>query len=275
MKLSTPVPTRGFALSALAIVAVFGSVACGVVYPEVQTPLRTPPPGFSLAPPPPDDLLYLRFEGADVPPRTVDGRAWDEGGGAPDPFAKLIVNGKEIIVTPVESDTLRPKWADQVRANYRIARGSAVRVEVWDRNAIKSRPICTEAISDLHGKVDTEHPLEIDCESGARVRLIVEPAHGRFGIGLYYELHTEGAYVTRVLAESPARRADLAAGDEIQRVQGLDVRTMEEGKLQSLINANASLGIEMTVRRGETPPRKITLKDGAIYPVIGEPVGVE
>ena len=29
---------------------VFGSVACSAVYPEVQTPLRTPPPGFSLAP---------------------------------------------------------------------------------------------------------------------------------------------------------------------------------------------------------------------------------
>ncbi|HEX6271528.1 MAG TPA: PDZ domain-containing protein [Polyangiaceae bacterium] len=275
MNLSTPVPARGFALSAVSLFAVFGSLACGVVYPEVQTPLRTPPPGFPLAPPPPDDLLYLRFEGADVPPRTVDGRAWDEGGGAPDPFAKLLVNGKEIIVTPVDSDTLRPKWADQVRANYRIARGSAVHVEVWDKNAIKSRPICKEDIDDLHAQVNTEHPLEIDCESGARVRLVVEPAHGRLGMGLYYELHTEAAYVTRVLAESPARRAGLVAGDEIQRVQGQDVRTMEEGKLQSLVNANASMGVEMTVKRGEAPPRTIKLKDGAIYPVIGEPVGVE
>src|SRR5215213_6772759 len=75
------------ALSALCFT--FGSAACGVVYPEVQTPLRTPPPGFALVPPPPDDLLYLRFEGADVPAKTVDGRSWDDGGGLPDPYAKL------------------------------------------------------------------------------------------------------------------------------------------------------------------------------------------
>jgi hypothetical protein len=254
----------------------FGYSACGVVYPEVQTPLRTPPPGFSLVPPPPEDLLYLRFEGADVPARTVDGRAWDEGGGAePDPYAKLLVNGKEIIVTPVDSDTLRPKWAEQVRANYRIKQGSAVRVEVWDKNPIKARPICTEDIDNLHSEVSTEHSLEIVCESGARVRLVVEPAHGRLGLGLYYELHTEGAYVTRVLEESPARRAGLAAGDEIRQVQGQDVRTMEEGKLQSLINANASIGFQMTVQRGDGPQRAVKLRDGAIYPVMGEPVAVD
>jgi hypothetical protein len=261
------------ALSALCFT--FGSAACSVVYPEVQTPLRTPPPGFALAPPPPDDLLYLRFEGADVPAKTVDGRSWDEGGGLPDPYAKLLVNGKEIIVTPIDSDTLRPKWAEQVRANYRIRRGSAVKVEMWDKNPIKSRPICTEDIDDLHGQVSTEHPLEIDCESGARVRLVVEPAHGRLGLGLYYELHTEGAYVTRVLEESPAKRAGLVAGDEIQRAQGQDVLKMEEGKLKSLINANASVGVELTVKRGEAPARTVKLRDGAIYPVLGEPIVVD
>jgi hypothetical protein len=258
-----------------ALCFLFGSLACGVVYPEVQTPLRTPPPGFALQPPPPNDLLYIRFAGADVPPRTVDGRQWDDVGGAePDPYAKLIVNGKEIIVTPVDSDTLRPKWAEQVRANYRIKKGSTVRVEMWDKNPIKSRPICGEDIDDLHDQVTTEHPIEIDCDSGARVRLVLEPAHGRLGLGLYYELHTEGAYVTRVLEESPARRAGLAAGDEIQVVQGQDVLKMEEGKLQSLINANASLGVAMTVKR-DNQTRQVTIKDGAIYPLVSEPVAVD
>jgi membrane-associated protease RseP (regulator of RpoE activity) len=259
-----------------ALCFVFGSAACGVVYPEVQTPLRTPPPGFSLVPPPPDEVLYLRFAGATIPPKTVDGRQWDSGGGAaPDPYAKLLVNGKEVIVTPVESDTLRPKWEEQVRANYRIKKGSAVKVEVWDKNAIKSRPICTENIKNLHDEASTEHTFEITCESGAVVELVVEPAHGRLGLGLFYELHTEGAYVTRVIEESPARRAGLAAGDEIQKVQGQDVREMEQGKLQSLINANATLGVELTVKRSEGAPRQVKLRDGAIYPLVGEPVAID
>jgi membrane-associated protease RseP (regulator of RpoE activity) len=257
-----------------ALCLVFGSLACGVVYPEVQTPLRTPPPGFALQPPPPEEVLYLRFAGATIPRRTVDGQQWDSGG-APDPYAKLLVNGKEIIVTPVESDTLKPKWGEQVRANYRIKKGSAVKVEVWDKNAIKSRPICTEDIKNLHEEVSTEHPLEITCESGALVELVVEPAHGRLGLGLYYELHTEGAYVTRVIEESPARRVGLAAGDEIQMVQGQDVRQMEQGKLQSLINANAALGIDIVVKRGDAPPRALKLKDGAIYPLVSEPIAID
>jgi S1-C subfamily serine protease len=95
------------------------------------------------------------------------------------------------------------------------------------------------------------------------------------GLGLYYELHTEGAFVTRVIEESPARRAGLSAGDEIQVVQGQQVPTMEEGKLQSLINANASVGIDMTVKRGEGPARSIKLRDGAVYPVVGEPVAID
>jgi hypothetical protein len=253
---------------------VFGSVACGVVYPEVRTPIRTPPPGFALVPPPPEEVLYLRFEGASIPKRTVDGREWDNVGGAPDPFAKLLVNGKEIIVTPIESDTLSPKWGDQVRANYRIRRGSAVKVEVWDKNPITSHPICTEKVDNIHGEANTEHPFEIVCESGARVRLVVEPAHGKLGLGFYYELRTEGAAVTRVLEESPARRAGLATGDEITRVQGQEVRTMEEGKLQSLINANASTGVEMTIKR-DGQERQVKLRDGAIYPLVGEPVAID
>lgn len=260
---------------ACALCFLFGSVACGVVYPEVQTPLRTPPPGFSLAPPPPDDLLYLRFQGAVIPAKTVDGRDWDSSGGtAPDPYAKLLVNGKDVIVTPVESNTLHPKWGDQIRANYRIKKGSAVKVEVWDKNPINSHPICTEDVDNLHEEVSTEHTLEIRCESGARVELVVEPAHGRLGLGFFYELQTEGANVTRVFEESPARRAGLAPGDEIVAVQGQDVKTMEEGKLQSLINANASIGVEMTVRRGGQS-RPVKLKNGAIYPLVGEPIAID
>ena len=252
------------------------ALGCGVVYPELSSPVRTPPPGFTLEPPPPNDILYLRFEGAEIPARTRDGRQWDSlGGAAPDPFAKLFVDGKEVIVTPVQSDTLAPKWPDQVRANYRIRRGAALRLEVWDSNPINHQPICVKELANLHDEASTEYPFEINCESGAIVRMVVEPARGRLGLGLYYELHTERAFVTRVLQESPARRAGLAQGDEILSVQGKPVATMAEGELQSLINANASLGVEMSVLRRDGVKRQVKLKNGAIYPVIGEPIGVE
>jgi hypothetical protein len=247
------------------------------VYPEVASPLRTPPPDFHLAPPPPTDLYYFRFAGADIPSKTRDGRQWDSvGGSAPDPYAKLIVNGKDLIVTSVQSDTIRPTWPDQDRANYRIEPNDDLKVELWDSNPLNNHPICHERVPSFAEFLSKDEPyLEIECDNGGRIRLIVEPAHGRLGLGLYYELRTGEAVVTRVLAESPASRAGLHAGDEILRAQDQDVKSMEEGKLQSLINANSALGVKLQVRLGESAPREVTIKDGAVYPVAGEGIPLE
>lgn len=249
---------------------------CGAVFPEITPPLRTPPPGFELSPPPPPDVFFIRFGGADIPKKTRDGRQWDStGGGAPDPFAKLLVNGKELILTPVESNTLRPTWPDQDRGNYRIPAGSTLRVELWDSNPLTSHPICAETLPRLDAREREDSVLEIECDNGGRVRLVLEPAHGKLGLGLSYELRTEQAFVTRVVKESPAGRAGLAPGDRILAVEGQDVATMEEGKLQSLVNANASTGVKLSLLGADERRREVTLRDGAVYPVVGEGVAID
>jgi hypothetical protein len=252
-------------------------VGCSAVYPELTPPLRTPPADFRLEPPPPPDLYYSRFMDAEIPTRTRDGRKWDAvGGEAPDPYAKLLLNGKELIVTSVQGDTLRPTWPDQERANYRFRARDTLQIEVWDSNALNNHPICTEKVPSLSEFVGGDEPyLEIVCDNGGRVRLIVEPAHAKLGLGFTYELRTEQAYVTQVLAESPAARAGLRAGDRILAAQGQKVATMEDGKLQSLINANSSGGLKLTVEGESGGVREITLKDGAIYPVVGEGIRLE
>ena len=264
--------TRVLSLSLL-----IGTASCSAVYPELSSPLRAPPPDFRLEPPPPSDLFFFRFAGADIPTKTRDGRHWDSvGGEAPDPYAKLIVNGKDLVVTSVQSDTIRPTWPDQERANYRIGPSDELKLELWDSNPLNNHPICRERVPSFQDFVKTDEPyMEIECDNGGRVRLVVEPAHGRLGLGLSYELRTEQAVVTRVLAESPAARAGLHAGDEILRAQGVEVKSMENGKLQSLINANASLGVKLEVRLGDSAPREVTLRDGAVYPVAGEGVALE
>jgi len=259
---------RTFLLSACCL---FG---CSAVYPELTTPLRTPPADFRLVPPAPPDVFYFRFAGADIPTRTRDGRKWD-GGEAPDPFAKLILNGKDLIVTSVESDTLRPTWPDQDRANYRFRASDVLKVEVWDSNPLTNHPICTEKLPSLHEFIQGDEPyLEVECDNGGRVRLIVQAAHARLGLGFWYELRTGQAVVTRVIGESPAGRAGLHAGDEIVAAQGQPVASMEDGKLQSLVNANSSVGLKLSLK-SESGVREVTVKDGAIYPVQGEGVPLE
>lgn len=258
------------------LIVALGLLGCGAVYPQLETPVRSPPGQVKLAPPPPDELLFLKFAGAVIPTRTRDGRSWDSvGGSLPDAFAKLFVDGKVILETPVQSNSLTPTWPEQPKANYRVRMGAPIRVELWDSNPINNHPICVSDLSDLHAEVSTEAPVRISCSSGAELKLRVEPAHGRLGIGLFYELRREEVAVTRVLHESPAARAGLVRGDQLLKIQGKAVKTMADGEAQSLINANAATGVQLLVRKLDKSEVELTLKEGAIYPVIGEGVAID
>ncbi|RYZ03890.1 MAG: PDZ domain-containing protein [Myxococcales bacterium] len=254
------------------LVLALGLSACGAVYPQLETPVRTPPAHVALVPPPPDDLVFLKFAGAVIPSRTRDGRTWDSVGGAlPDAFAKLSVDGKVLLETPVQSDSLTPTWPGQRIANYQVRAGASVKVELWDSNPLNNHPIC---VSDV--RLDPgEDPMQINCNSGAEIRLLVQPAHGKLGVGLFYELRQDEVVVTRVLKESPAARAGLVRGDQLLKIQGKAVMTMEDGEAQSLINANAATGVSLLVRKADKTELELTLKEGAIYPVQGEGVTID
>jgi hypothetical protein len=262
--------------SSLVLVLGLGLMGCGAVYPQLGTPVRTPPAHVTLTPPPPEDLLFIKFAGAVIPRKTRDGRSWDSvGGSLPDAFAKLFVDGQVILETPVQSNTLTPTWPDQRKANYHVRSGASVKVELWDSNPINNHPICVADVSDIHSEVSTETPLQVSCSSGAELKLAVQPAHGRLGLGLYYELRREEVVVTRVLRESPSARAGLVFGDQLLKIQGKDVKTMADGEAQSLINANAATGLTLKVRKKDKSEIELTLKEGAIYPMVDEDVPID
>jgi hypothetical protein len=262
---------RGLALAALIGAGGFAT-ACGAVFPELTTPIRQPPPGFVLDPPPPSDLLYIEFEKATIPSRTRDGRAWDSvGGSLPDPIAKLLVDDAEVIVTPVQSNTLTPTWPNQKRGNYRIRDGARLRVELWDSNPLNNRPICTQEIRELSALSDSGS-VDVTCDSGAYIKLVAQPAHGKLGLGFSYEIRTDDVFVARVLAESPAARAGIKRGDQIVSIMGEPVKGMDEGRVRSLINSNGSTGLGLRVRGADKQERDAVVKDGAIYPLLTEDV---
>jgi hypothetical protein len=261
-----------FAAAATAALAFCG---CSTVYPEIATPVRPAPAGLLANPPPPGDMFFLGFERATIPQQTRDGRQWDRfGGGAPDPFGILFVNDVELFRTPVQADTLEPTWPDQKKANYRLPTAAKVRVELWDANPINNHPICVKELRRIEEEA-TEGRLEVDCNSGARVVLVVEPAHPRLGLGFWYELRVQQVFVTRTLAESPAARAGLERGDQILEIQGKDVAQMEEGEAQSRINANSRMGVTLKVERADGSTAEVLLKDGPIYPAADEDVKLE
>jgi hypothetical protein len=265
----------GLALGLLGLSGLGSLAACGAVYPEVATPVR-PAGERRLDPPPPEDIVFLKFANAQIPTRTRDGRQWDSvGGSAPDPFAKILIQDREILLTPVQANTLNPTWPDQPLGNYRIPRNTPVRVELWDSNPINNHPICVEAISNILAEASNEQNVELRCESGATIELVVQPAHAKFGLGLYYELGNDEIRITRVIGESPAARAKLQRGDQIVKIQGRDVKGMDSDTARSVINSNVSTGVTFSIRHPDGTQADVTLKDGPIYPLIDDELKVE
>jgi len=245
-------------------------LGCAIIYPEVQTAVHAPRQGQVLDPPPPDDLYFIYFESASIPAKTPGGLDWP--GGAPDPLAKLLVNGSELIVTPSQSSTRAPTWPDQVRQNYRVAPGSEIFVEVWDDNPMINKPICRAQVRDLSSLREGANN-EFWCDSGARVRLGVEPARGMLGLGLYYEPRgTEGVKVTRVVEQSPASRAGLRAGDRILAINGKDVKQLDGNQVRSAINEKARTGVKLDVWYQNGKRHIVEVKEGPLYPLSSDEI---
>lgn len=260
----------GFAASAL-----LGLASCSAIYPELTTPVRTPPPGKLLDPPPPDDIYFIGFEGAHVPQKTPDGRNWDDtGGSAPDPMAKLFVGGREILRTPVQSNTFEPTWPNQKQGNYRIPHEAEVRVELWDSNPINNHPICVKDLKNLESSAETGK-VTLRCESGATLDIVIEPARGKIGLGMFYELRRVEVFVTRVLDESPAERAGLGPGVQILEIEGNPVDRMKKGEARSLINTHARTGLKLRVQHPNGRAEDLELKEGAIYPTLNAEARLE
>lgn len=242
----------------------FGA-ACGAVYPEMRTPVRPPPPAELVEAEIPDDLYFIYIEKALIPVRTRDGRAWN-----PNPYARLLVNGAEILSTPVESGNRRPEWKSQRLANYRIPHGADISLEVWDSTPVTDHPVCNEVVLDLQEMRAGAAGL-IDCDSGARVWLHVEPARPLLGAGLYYELRgPDGVRVTRVAARSPAERAGLRAGDQIIKIQGELVKGMDAFAVRSRMNSNVRQGLKLDLRTVQGDWRTVELLEGPIFPLSGD-----
>lgn len=259
----------------VAVAAVAGSllVACPAVYPELKTPVRTTRAGQALEPPPPSDVRWLAFKGAKIPTLTRDGRRWGNelSTGLPDSYAKLLVNGTEVVRTNVEKGTLTPSWQKSPRGNFRLHAEDKLRVEIWDTRMLNDHPIGIKDLGSM-GAYDQRGLEEIqeECESGATFSLANEPARGFVGYGLFYELRTYDAFVTRVYEESPAARVGIRAGDQIVSIDGKVVREMKEGELPSQFNAPSLQGLEVAVRHEDGSTMTVRLKEGAVYPLYRE-----
>ena len=241
------------------------------MYPELGTRTRPVAAGLALDPPPPPELRWFKLVSARVPERTRDGRQWQANGKA-SAYAKLLVNGAELFRTSAQEDTLTPTWPGSPRGNFKIATTDRLRVELWDANPINDKPIGVRELGTVDEISPFEGQVHVELNEGAgEVVLGFDTAHAVSGLGLWYELRTVGAAVTRLLEGSPAERAGILPGDEVIRIGARDVSTMTPDEIRSAFNAVPLDGPEPC--RSSTPAgvvAEVTLKEGPIYPTFSQ-----
>jgi hypothetical protein len=258
-------PSRGSSWPWRAVAALAMTVSCVAFYPELRTSLREVGEDEVVEGRPPRRMAYIEFEKARIPPKAPDGRPWDgSDDDLPDPVARLIVDDRCLIETPVEQDTLAPTWPTQRRANYMVQPDSVATVELIDHDSVTDRPICRKRVGDIRAEAEFGE-VEVMCDNGTRIWLTVQPARPKMGVGLFYELRVNQVFVSRVAAHSPAGRAGLRAGDEFIELEGQAVRAMDEAQVRSVFNAGVRNGLHAKVRRPGETPREIVLKEGPVY----------
>lgn len=243
---------------------------CTAFYPEISMQFSEAPRTGAFDPPPPSDRHYVSMKGGTVPPKTRDGRDWDQVfGSLPDPVARLYVNDAELLKTDAETNTLSPRWESAPRGNFRIAAGDKLEIQLWDANTLSSTPIGVARVTLTPDHLALREVV-FHISGGGTVTVGIEPARAIWGAGFWYELRNDSAYVSRLIESSPASRVGMRARDRILEIDGKGVDTMSLSQVRSALGSIPSAGRTLTVRHDDGGTLQVTLKEGPIYPLYAD-----
>lgn len=243
---------------------VLGLLAPGCAYPRRGTPLREVPSERIAREQVPDGLWRLVVIAAEIPPKKRGGLAWDDPEGAPDPFAKLIVDGRQLWQSAVLENTLAPKFDASPPRNLAFAQNQRVRFELWDKDGLSQDPIGVYEGRALGNAIVGADTL-VKLEGGAILTVRVEPPRAHTGTGITrYESRKRSLVLLEVLPSSPAGRAGLKPGDRIVAIDGQPIEKLGRKRADSALALLQERKSELTVKRNEEY-RSVKLDDGYVW----------
>ena len=112
-----------------------------------------------------------------MPQDDAIGNPWDVGGGLPDPFVQITLNGTLLGMTNVEQDTLTPMWNQG--AMTEIPAGSSLTIDAYDSDVTSNDLIlgCTGSLTADWLREDEPAAFCVGTGSfaGAQVRVFFVP----------------------------------------------------------------------------------------------------
>lgn len=214
----------------------------------------------------PADTWQLTVVEAHVRPRKSGDLTWDENGGLPDVFVRIFRDGESIWESPTIDDSLNPQWNATLPRNFRMPRGTPLRIEVWDRDIVGNDPV---GIFDEHGLPPNALPgadARIMLEGGSWLTVRIAPPLPHRGVGIEeYEVRPGELMVERVLPYSPAARAGIERGDAIVGIGEQRVSAMNDAQAASALSMAGNRHSTLTVRNAAGRERQVDLDRGFVW----------
>lgn len=240
-------------------------VATGCIYPRRGTSLTEVGRADTGLIGAPANIWQLTIVGAEIAPRKRGDLPWDDGGG-PDAFVRFYRDETLLFETPVESDSLAPRWAATLPRNVHLAPDAALRIEVWDQDTVGADPVGTYRTRGLPPNALPDADARLLLEGGSYVTIRVSAPRPHRGVGIaQYELRPDALIVLEVAAHSPASRADLEPGDAIVALGDRRVSAMTRAEAASALSMASQRGTALTVRDASGEERTVDLDRNFVW----------
>ncbi|HEY2734812.1 MAG TPA: PDZ domain-containing protein [Polyangiales bacterium] len=207
----------------------------------------------------PDNLWSIRFVDAQLPEFKGGGLQWDSDGTPPDPFVRLVINGRKIWESPVQRDTRHPVWNTTLPRNIYVPPGANFRIELWDDDAATNDPAGVLLRSGLPETARPDALAHLGLDNLATVTVIVSAPRASRGLGVAFEEHSDALVLLSVEPFSPAARAGLKTGERIVAIGDSRVSQLTAAKAASELSLSSDHGSTLVVADEHGKEREVPL----------------
>ena len=241
-------------------------VAGGCAYPRRETvSYPAPPSAEGSMRDEPSGMWSVRLVGADLAQFKGAGLPWDSDGTGPDPYLKLVVNDRVVWESPVQEDTLHPKWNVTLPRNVYMGSKSTFRLELWDRDAGSSDPAGVYTRRGLPETALPDAETRLSVGNGGAITVKLSSPQAFRGVGVRFEIRGDGLLVLEVEPFSPAARGGVKAGDLIVKIGESSVEAVGGEKAASELSLASDRGSTLTIREEGKSERTADIDRGFLW----------